>query len=281
MSLLRNDTAHQGVACKDVTVASCTGKNGTIAIWDVNSCTQTENFTGHTATVTSLQILNGNRIVSGSADKTLKLWDQKTRTCIGTFEGHKKAVTSVFAIGDIIVSGSADNTVKLWDLSTGTCIETLKGHTDAVTSVFAVGNIIVSGSSDKTVKIWDQRTHTCTQTLEGHTNAVTTISGTDDIIVTGSKDLTVNVWCPYTLQSMVTLKAPDYVYNVCASGSKILVSVDHVFNVYNYRYMSDKKAMTVLMCIYRFASRFPNEMIQLIFEFLGFKYTGEHSFVIC
>jgi len=241
MSLLRNDTAHQGVACKDVTVASCTGKNGTIAIWDVNSCTQTENFTGHTATVTSLQILNGNRIVSGSADKTLKLWDQKTGTCIGTFEGHKKAVTSVFAIG----------------------------------------NIIVSGSSDKTVKIWDQRTHTCTQTLEGHTNAVTTISGTDDIIVTGSKDLTVNVWCPYTLQSMVTLKAPDYVYNVCASGSKILVSVDHVFNVYNYRYMSDKKAMTVLMCIYRFASRFPNEMIQLIFEFLGFKYTGEHSFVIC
>ena len=59
--------------------------------------------------------------------------------------------------GQRIVSGSSDNTLKIWDASSGKELHTLKGHDDEVMSVaFSPdGQRIVSGSSDKTVKIWD------------------------------------------------------------------------------------------------------------------------------
>jgi WD40 repeat protein len=61
--------------------------------------------------------------------------------------------------GKRIVSGSADNTVKLWDAQTGQETLTFKGHSDRVSSVsFSPdGKRIVSGSIDKTIKVWDAR----------------------------------------------------------------------------------------------------------------------------
>ena len=61
--------------------------------------------------------------------------------------------------GQRIVSGSFDQTVKIWDANTDKELQTLKGHTNSVTSVaFSPdGQRIVSGSEDKTVKIWDAR----------------------------------------------------------------------------------------------------------------------------
>jgi WD40 repeat protein len=61
--------------------------------------------------------------------------------------------------GERIVSGSSDNTVKVWDAATGQETLTLKGHSSAVWSVsFSPdGQRIVSGGGDMTVKIWDAR----------------------------------------------------------------------------------------------------------------------------
>ena len=59
--------------------------------------------------------------------------------------------------GQRIVSGSADNTVRLWDADTGQPIgDPLTGHTDAVESVAfgPDGKRIVSGSADKTLRLW-------------------------------------------------------------------------------------------------------------------------------
>ena len=59
--------------------------------------------------------------------------------------------------GTKIVSGSADNTIKIWDANTGQCLKTLEGHSEMVESVAYSpdGTKIISGSSDKTVKIWE------------------------------------------------------------------------------------------------------------------------------
>jgi len=37
--------------------------------------------------------------------------------------------------GQTIVSGSLDNTVKVWDVKIGSLLNTLEGHSDGVTSV--------------------------------------------------------------------------------------------------------------------------------------------------
>ena len=58
--------------------------------------------------------------------------------------------------GTRVVSGSADKTIKIWSATTGEVVQTLDGHSDTVKSVaFSPdGTRVVSGSYDKTVKIW-------------------------------------------------------------------------------------------------------------------------------
>ena len=58
--------------------------------------------------------------------------------------------------GQTLVSGSGDNTVRLWDLQGNAIGAPFRGHTDAVISVaFSLDDqTVVSGSYDKTVRLW-------------------------------------------------------------------------------------------------------------------------------
>ena len=58
--------------------------------------------------------------------------------------------------GDVLVSGSYDATIRLWDITTGEQLETLDGHTYSITSVAVSpdGRTIASGSYDGTVLLW-------------------------------------------------------------------------------------------------------------------------------
>jgi len=93
---------------------------------------------GHSAPVSSVCLsVDGQRIVSGSADNTVKIWDVATGSCVTTLQGHSNPVTSVCLSvdGQRIVSGSYDKTVKIWDVATGSCVTTLQGHSKLVSSV--------------------------------------------------------------------------------------------------------------------------------------------------
>lgn len=48
-------------------------------------------LTGHTGGVWSSQ-MSGNRIVSGSTDRTLRVWNAETGECIHTLYGHTSTV---------------------------------------------------------------------------------------------------------------------------------------------------------------------------------------------
>ncbi len=122
-------------------------------------------LTGHSDTVWSVAYSpDGQRIVSGSGDKTIRIWDAKTGQPIGKpLTGHEDAVLLVAYSpdGQRIVSGSGDKTIRIWDANTGQPIgKPLTGHSDAVASVAYSpdGRRIVSGSVDKTIRIWDAKT---------------------------------------------------------------------------------------------------------------------------
>ncbi|MBD2042928.1 GUN4 domain-containing protein [Microcoleus sp. FACHB-672] len=116
-------------------------------------------FTGHSRKVTCVAISpDGQTLISGSEDQTLKVWDLHTGKLITTLTGHLGEVTCVAISpdGQTLVSGSDDCTLIVWDLHTGELRSTLAGHLKEVTCVAISpdGQTIASGSDDKTIKLW-------------------------------------------------------------------------------------------------------------------------------
>ena len=111
---------------------------------------------GHTDQVNSVAFSpDGNQIVSGSDDRSVRVWDAKTGEQLMELQGHINRVISVAFSpkGNQIVSGSWDERVWVWDAKTGEQLRELQGHTGNVNSVaFSPdGNKIVSSSWDKSV----------------------------------------------------------------------------------------------------------------------------------
>jgi hypothetical protein len=106
---------------------------------------------GHTAAVSSVAISpDGQRIITGSEDRTAKVWDAGTGLELLSLTGHTGWVSSVAISADCqrIVTGSGDRTAKVWDANTGRELLSLKGHTSEVRGVAISrdGRRIVSGS---------------------------------------------------------------------------------------------------------------------------------------
>ncbi|VDO31635.1 unnamed protein product [Heligmosomoides polygyrus] len=85
---------------------------------------------GHSATVRCLD-LNGNVLVSGSNDFSIKVWNVDVNPrwssigCRMTMLGHSNYVRCLQMDHEHLISGSYDMHLKLWSLNTGACVRTL------------------------------------------------------------------------------------------------------------------------------------------------------------
>jgi WD40 repeat protein len=156
---------------------------------------------GHAGLVTSVAFsANGDRLASGSYDKTVRIWDAKTGQPIHTLEGHTGPVSGVtfLAAVDLLVSASHDKTLRVWDAKTGKLLDILERHTDCITDVAfsAARQQLASASHDKTVSVWDTKTWNWLYTLNGHTSYVTSVafSAPGDRLASASEDGMVCVW---------------------------------------------------------------------------------------
>ncbi len=52
--------------------------------------------------------------MSGSDDHGIRVWDVATGRCKGTLDGHTGDVRCLAVSGDRLVSGSGDKTAKVW-----------------------------------------------------------------------------------------------------------------------------------------------------------------------
>jgi WD40 repeat protein/DNA-binding CsgD family transcriptional regulator len=168
---------------------------------------------GHTNWIRSVAFSpDGEILVSGSDDKTVRLWNTTTGQFLRPLLGHKERVWSVAFSpdGKTVASSSEDKTVRLWNIHTAECWKILEKHTHWVRGVtFSPdGKILASGSSDRTVILWDAHTGDYIKTLEGqHTARVRTVAFSSDgkILASGSDDHTIRLWDIHSGKYLQTL----------------------------------------------------------------------------
>ncbi len=109
---------------------------------------------GHRGEVTCLTAFsNGEELVSGSKDGTLRVWNPSTGQEHFCLQGHEAPISCLTLLENRrLASGSND--VRVWDLAKGQEIWCFNGHTAPVTCLAASSNIL-AGSADQTVRVWN------------------------------------------------------------------------------------------------------------------------------
>lgn len=102
---------------------------------DLETGEMIQQFTGHTSRVNAVAFSpDGNSVLTGSADSTIRLWDIESGRTRLIFNGHIGQVRSITydPEGKHILSSSADGTVRLWSPDSGLEIRRYTTHSEWV-----------------------------------------------------------------------------------------------------------------------------------------------------
>ncbi|KIK31549.1 hypothetical protein CY34DRAFT_103143, partial [Suillus luteus UH-Slu-Lm8-n1] len=102
---------------------------------------------------------DGQRMISGSSDKTARQWDVETGT-VRAFEGHSRRINCVDISVDntLLASGADDFTARMWNLNTGKLVA---GPFKSISMVGAVRfstdskKLALKSDVGKCVEVWD------------------------------------------------------------------------------------------------------------------------------
>ena len=118
-------------------------------------------FKGHSNFCFSVKFSpQGNLLVSGSFDETVKIWDVRSGECVATLPAHSDPVTGVDfnRDGTCIVSSSHDGLIRIWDVATGECLKTIyaEGNPPVTFVKYSPnGKFILSGTLDGKLRLWN------------------------------------------------------------------------------------------------------------------------------
>lgn len=146
------------------------GKKGEIVLWDMQpdcheilGCFVPQNnpnqgtLKGHTDAIAALVFTaNGEYLVSGSYDRTIKIWHLPTGEVreLGQHLGQIHTL-AIAPDGQTLASASIDG-LKLWNLRSGQLLQTISDNVNAVQAVaFSPdGALLATGGENNTIKIW-------------------------------------------------------------------------------------------------------------------------------
>src|SRR5262249_18828878 len=188
------------------TVASIS-LDGSLRLWDVDSETQLNAFSGHTDFIYRVRWSpDYSRIATAGVDGSVKIWDAATIELLFNFQEPYEFAYGVAWSPDCLrprlagsfVDETMGGTIRIWNPQTGELLRLLRGGHDARVNDLMwslEGRRLVSGADDRKVVIWDADSGEVLQRLEGHTNAVEGVAWWADAegekVISGSRDNTI------------------------------------------------------------------------------------------
>ena len=156
-----------------------TQEPGTITQWKTAQPTQVRQF-NHGGAVYAVAISSdGNTIVSGSADQTVRVWDAETGQQRFQMNGHVGAVHSlaISPDGALVLTSGADRSLRLWDAVGGRQLKQLATTSETMYSVaiHPDGQIAAAAGADRKIHLYQLLTGAEIRTLEGHTDYIHSI----------------------------------------------------------------------------------------------------------
>ncbi|OKH43240.1 hypothetical protein NIES2101_31115 [Calothrix sp. HK-06] len=136
---------------------------------------------------------DGQTIVSGGQDGTVRMWNRDGQPLGQPFKGHQGNVTSVAIStdGQSIVSGGDDGTVRLWNRNGQLLNEPFKGHQRGIkfVAISTDGKTIIGGNVDG-IRMWNRNGQIQSELFKGEQGRIkfVAISTNGQIILGGDAD---------------------------------------------------------------------------------------------
>jgi len=161
-------------------------------------------LSGHKDIVRAVAITpDGQIMVSGSYDKTIRLWELPSGKLLRTLSGHTHRVTCIATSPDgrLLVSSSYDRTIKLWELPSGELQYTFPRHSGIVRYIaFSPDGQTLISTSDSEIKLWVVGTSQLLRPLTGGllSARIGTFSPDGKTCIIGRLDGNLELWNPYS-----------------------------------------------------------------------------------
>ena len=145
--------------CRNITFADSASGVPRIELKDPRSAKVSRVLTGHTDWLTCIGYSrDGDRLISGSIDKSVRIWDAATGIQVGVYNQHNQRIVGAAFLGDggQAISADADGSIHVWDIDTGMVLRAWQ-VASATTSLTIHPTLPIAavGTSMGSISVWN------------------------------------------------------------------------------------------------------------------------------